>query len=709
MRMRIRTKFIGILILAAVVPLVLAMMAAQFLSYRYYRKAQGTLFETRAEHLAHIIGITTNKQLENLDRWLALSELHERIRSMNAELPPVTDAKFHEETDAVETRWPQLSERDPLLAGLLNNELATRLRAFQALHPLFVEVFITDASGRLAAATQKPAKFWNAAEPWWQEAMALKGGQAYVEGINYDSGTRLYSVNVALPICLPMQPHDEPLGVIRAVVNVSPLLSTGELGEPPDGSIRELVLSDGQVLADLSGHQIEPLSWSIQAEATKQVTKKPSGWLLARLGGDHVDLVGFAQVRLKPGQPDDMEVTGVNPMYVLVFNAADTVLSPVRRQLALLGLAGTALVLGCALTGYEVAERKILRPIERLRRAAQTVAASAKLDESDKFAPVRLPELEPIRQIKTGDELQMLAGDFDYMASRVLTYHERLEREIAAKTAAIDRDLQMARDFQEALMPREFPQVPTAPNAGAMRLNFHHIYQPASTVSGDFYDVLKLSDHRAGILIADVMGHGTRSALVTAIVHALMQDLAYDVQEPALFLASLNRHFYDIVSKSSEVLFVSAFYLVLDTRSATASYASAGHPSPFIADRRTGEVSPLLASLRNNPALGLVRDCAYRQWSRPIRADQLFVLFTDGAFEACNGAGDEFGIERIRETIAGNLGNDVERIDQSIVEALRRFIHPAEPDDDVCLVTIETASVPAALAIAKEEPVPVGK
>ena len=58
---------------------------------------------------------------------------------------------------------------------------------------------------------------------------------------------------------------------------------------------------------------------------------------------------------------------------------------------------------------------------------------------------------------------------------------------------------------------------------GRFTLNFHHIYRAAMSVSGDFFDVIKLNDQCAGVLIADVMGHGTRSALVTAILRTLLQ------------------------------------------------------------------------------------------------------------------------------------------------------------------------------------------
>jgi len=82
---------------------------------------------------------------------------------------------------------------------------------------------------------------------------------------------------------------------------------------------------------------------------------------------------------------------------------------------------------------------------------------------------------------------------------------------------------------------------------------------------GDFFDVMKLSDHRAGIFIADVMGHGARSALVTAILRTLLQDLAAKASDPAQFLSLLNRHFHSIIEQSNQFIFVSAFYLLIDT------------------------------------------------------------------------------------------------------------------------------------------------
>jgi serine phosphatase RsbU (regulator of sigma subunit) len=100
--------------------------------------------------------------------------------------------------------------------------------------------------------------------------------------------------------------------------------------------------------------------------------------------------------------------------------------------------------------------------------------------------------------------------------------------------------------------------VPTQGEDDSLTLNFHHLYQAALSVSGDFCHVIKLSDHRVGIFIADVMGHGTRSALVTAILRTLLHGLTTKANEPGLFLSALNQEFRNTIEPTGQVIFASA-------------------------------------------------------------------------------------------------------------------------------------------------------
>ena len=701
MKLRIRTKFIGILVIAAVLPLGIALLTAEMLSYRYYRKAQGTLLQTRAQELARSIGLAVNEQVGNLHDWIALSNLRERVSAADAVRPKLDDAEFKASIDRVEARWPELTAQDEPLRGFLRNPIADELRAFHSINPLFAEIFATNVRGELIGATEKTSDYWQADEVWWQRAFREKFHHAFVEGINYDASAEVYSVDVAVPIRDWRRPDDPPIGVIKGVVNASPLLSSFTPTLAGDAAIYQVVLADGRILAQLSGKKIAPLQERITPEAAAKLQRMRPGWMLVSVRGEELDLAGYAPLSLGENPADDIEVTGLTPMHVLVYSSCDEVLAPVRKQLFMLSAAGALLILGCVFAGYWVAGKKIIDPLEALRSAAKAIGASAKLGDAAPD-PRALPALDPIRRVKTGDELQELAQEFAYMAGRVLTYHERLENDLAVKTAEIDRDLQMAREFQEALMPREYPKIPSASQPAAVALSFHHIYRPASSVGGDFFDVLKLSDQRAGIFIADVMGHGARSALVTAILRALLQNLAFGTDDPAQFLGRLNDHFHDIVRDSHDTIFVSAFYLIIDTETATATYASAGHPSPFVANQTTRKAEPLIDNLRSNPALGLLPGAVYSKWTRAVKTGDIFLLFTDGVHEAYNANGEEFGLDRVRNVIAANLPQGGSELSEAIVEAVRAFIQPAAPADDICLVTVEVNGAPVKAGVVEQ-------
>lgn len=280
--------------------------------------------------------------------------------------------------------------------------------------------------------------------------------------------------------------------------------------------------------------------------------------------------------------------------------------------------------------------------------------------------------------------------------SRDITELKEVEEKLQAQAAEIQRDLQIAREFQEALMPRDYPQVPANPAPGSLRLGFHHFYRPALSVGGDFFDIVKLGNHRAGVFVADVMGHGARSALVTAILRALWQDLVRQADDPGRFLTLINEHFSAVLARTNEFIFASAFYLVLDTRRAQAAFASAGHPPPLMASRATRRVEPLLRAGDNKPALGLADNTRYTSFTRPVAADDVFLLYTDGLIEAPNASAGEFGRERLCETIRRHLALPLNELSGTIVRAVNDFTGPVPLPDDICLVAVETVAEPAA-------------
>lgn len=704
MHLRIRGKFIAILIIASILPLSIALVAAQFLSYRHYRTSQGQLYETIAQHLANSLSLSANKQIEDLDEWLVLSDVPSLLGRVGKQ------SKSPEAIRALEEKWPELAPESPELRQILENPLAERLRDFQLINPLFAELFVTDRDGALLASTNKTSDYWQADEEWWKRSAAMPSRSAYVEGIHYDRSASVYSIDVAFPIRDPNKAGGPLLGVVKGVVSASPLLASLKPVMAEDRAVREVVLGNGEVLVRLFGKEIVTIHGKVTAQAIERLKGKPSGWILTSLEGGAADLVGYASLELMVANTENGSATrqsGISPMYVIVYNSAASALEPVRRQMFTVGGAGALLVLGFVWIGYYIAEKKILVPLDKLRAVVQRIGKSAKVEDFSagqaELAEWKHPVLKQLATIQTKDELQDLATEFDFMARRVLTYHENLEAEIAAKTAETQRDLDMAREFQEALMPTSYPPIPSSPvDNGNLALRFHHVYRPASTVGGDFFDVIKLSDHSVGVFIADVMGHGARSALVTAILRTLIQDFALGAPGPAKFLEVINHHFHEIVRANTELIFVSAFYLVLDTRTAGARYAAAGHPSPFFADRSRRKVAPLIENIRNNPALGLFGTSTYEEHAKDIIPGDLFMLFTDGAFEAEDSAGEEFGLERLREVVLQNLDLPAQELNEAVLTEIGEFLGTDPLPDDICLVTVEVESTKTAVSAVAE-------
>lgn len=291
------------------------------------------------------------------------------------------------------------------------------------------------------------------------------------------------------------------------------------------------------------------------------------------------------------------------------------------------------------------------------------------------------------RQVQTQLELRRMLRDL----RRTAAQRDRAEAANALKTAEIERDLSFARQFQRSLLPSEahYPVVPDSADV-PLRLSFHHVYQPALSLGGDFFDVLKLSAASAGVLIADVMGHGARSALVTAILRTLFQEIALQTHAPDELLTRLNSRFYQMVQDSQQFLFASACYLLLDTEKAQMHYASAGHPAPLWANRARREVAFLSGENSAGAALGLTSETTYSCCSRSLCVGDLFVLFTDGLSEAPHAAsGEEFGEERLAQLVKDNPDADGHRLARLVVEALNEWTGQTTLPDDLCLVIVE--------------------
>ena len=264
-------------------------------------------------------------------------------------------------------------------------------------------------------------------------------------------------------------------------------------------------------------------------------------------------------------------------------------------------------------------------------------------------------------------------------------------RELSEKNAIMEEDLRMAHELQLALLPSQFPTLPKgcAPSDSAVEIC--SLYRSSSTVGGDCFNVTRLSDNVVSVFICDVMGHGVRAALVTAMLRALEEQLGDKAADPALLLSEMNKAQCHIFEAAETLVFASACSLTVDIAKATVTYANAGHPSPLLVHRRDHTVESLTPPHLRGPALGIFPKAAYQCGTHVLKAEDFIMLFTDGLFEVENRESELFSEERLRAVVEMHSELPPEPMVQAVFDDVEAFTGGAPFTDDLCVVGVHIA------------------
>jgi len=230
---------------------------------------------------------------------------------------------------------------------------------------------------------------------------------------------------------------------------------------------------------------------------------------------------------------------------------------------------------------------------------------------------------------------------------------------------ALDNELATAREIQQSILPTSMPEVE--------RLQFQARYDPASSVAGDLYDFLRVDEHRAGAIVADVSGHGVPAALIASMMKIAVSSQSPLAHQPAALLREVNRTLRGQVRR----IFVTATYLYFDMERGCVEVANAGHPAPLL--HRRGEVRELGPQ---GVVLGRF-DAAYTAETIELERGDRIVAYTDGVTEALNARGEAFGEERLHALIRGGADAD------DIAGAVREWRDAKSEADDVTLLIID--------------------
>jgi phosphoserine phosphatase RsbU/P len=240
-------------------------------------------------------------------------------------------------------------------------------------------------------------------------------------------------------------------------------------------------------------------------------------------------------------------------------------------------------------------------------------------------------------------------------------------------------DLQQAHEIQVHLLPRETPQIPGYQIACA--------WQPARTVSGDYFDVLELSKEKLGLCIADVSGKGMGAALLMADLQASVKAFTQDGQaangSPAELCAKLNTALSNNIAPGR---FVTFFYGILDSSTHAFKYENAGHCLPLLVHADGSIDFPAAYS----GVLGLFSHWTYADREIQLRSGDVLLLITDGVLEAANEEEEEFGYQRLIASVDATRGQGVHAIRQRVLADVAAFCsNQFEDDASLIVVTVD--------------------
>jgi len=228
-----------------------------------------------------------------------------------------------------------------------------------------------------------------------------------------------------------------------------------------------------------------------------------------------------------------------------------------------------------------------------------------------------------------------------------------------------------AREIQQSLLPKSLPEFTGMEMAAD--------WLPTRVVAGDYYDVLKFSDTRAAVCVADVSGKGLPAALLVSSVQATVRAFVHETVPPGALCQRVNAI---LCSNHLEGRFVTFFFAIVDREAGTLGYSNAGHNAPVLA-RADGSIVRLR---EGGPILGEFPDAPYEQATVPFCAGDRLLIFTDGVSEA-HGPGDlEFGEPRLETLMRESRGQSAAELRRRILSAVHEFRDRPLEDDATMLI-----------------------
>jgi serine phosphatase RsbU (regulator of sigma subunit)/anti-sigma regulatory factor (Ser/Thr protein kinase) len=278
-------------------------------------------------------------------------------------------------------------------------------------------------------------------------------------------------------------------------------------------------------------------------------------------------------------------------------------------------------------------------------------------------------------EFDSSDEIGEIAQAFSDITEKFRKSQENL-----AEQERLQKEMQVAQEIQHMLLPSAFPEIEGYEIAS--------YYEAAKEVGGDYFDFVEVDKDTLGIVVADVSGKGVPGSLVMTMIRTALRTEARGNKNAADVLARVNDF---VINDMKRGMFVTVFYMVLDSRNRTINYASAGH-NPMILYRGRTKKSFYLNPRGFPIGLNLPDRALFRKAIESdtiqLKEGDILICYTDGVTEAMNLERDKFGEERLLSIIRKNAQMKVDPLVDCIRDEIKNFTGGIAQSDDITLVAI---------------------
>lgn len=331
----------------------------------------------------------------------------------------------------------------------------------------------------------------------------------------------------------------------------------------------------------------------------------------------------------------------------------------VKARFNYLNLAILIWIIGSA--GFFLLIYIVMNPFRRLQQWVKVMGQPGVVEEMD---------------IDSSTEVGEIAKAFSDITIKLRESQANL-----AEQERLQKEMQVAQEIQQTLLPSEFPKIEG--------YELSSYYAAAKEVGGDYYDFVEVDKDTLGVVVGDVSGKGVPGSLIMTMIRTALRTEARGIKDAAEVLSRVNDF---IVNDMKKGMFVTLFYVIIDSKRRRINYASAGH-NPMILYRASRNKTYYLNPRGFPIGISLPDKELFRKSiesdTLALKEDDILLVYTDGITEAMNGKRHLYGEERFLQTIRKHGELPVTEFIDRLHEELLSFTEGSPQNDDITLVAIK--------------------